>query len=222
MNDHWFAAFEPRQPLTIIERKADVGTDARAAPATVTFDDGMNPTDAPIEPAARLLLLYSSMTGGTRQLALAASEAARRASCASGNEGLRRVEVVLREAREADGGDLLAASAVLFATPENLGSMAGVMKDFFDRSYYAALDRVAGRPYALIVCAGSDGQGAVRQVERIATGLRLRRIAEPLVVNVGAQQAREILAPKRIAPDALARAAELGEAIATGLSLGLW
>lgn len=222
MNDHRLAEFGPRQALTIIERTADGGIEPLAAPAAVTLDNGMNPTNAPIDPAARLLLLYSSMTGGTRQLVVAASDAARRAACASRNEGLRRVEVVLREAREADAGDLLAASAVLFATPENLGSMAGVMKDFFDRSYYAALDHVAGRPYALIVCAGSDGQGAVRQVERIATGLRLRRIAEPLVVNVGAQQASEILAPKRIAPEALARAAELGEAIATGLSVGLW
>jgi multimeric flavodoxin WrbA len=176
----------------------------------------MNLPDHSIQPPARLLLVYSSMTGGTRQLAFAARDAASEAA------GQCRVEVVLREACEADGADLLAASAVLFATPENLGAMSGLMKDFFDRSYYAALDRIAGRPYALIVCAGSDGQGAVRQLERIATGLRLRRIAEPLVVNVGAQQPGEILAPKRIAAQDIARAAELGEAMATGLSLGLW
>lgn len=34
------------------------------------------------------------------------------------------------------------------------------MKDFFDRCYYAALDRVNGRPYALLVCAGSAGLAA--------------------------------------------------------------
>jgi hypothetical protein len=32
------------------------------------------------------------------------------------------------------------------------------MKDFFDRSYYAVLDRINGRPYATMICAGSDGQ----------------------------------------------------------------
>jgi len=29
----------------------------------------------------------------------------------------------------------------------------------------------------VLICAGSDGTGAARQIERIATGLRLKRIA---------------------------------------------
>ncbi|MEK9721151.1 MAG: NAD(P)H-dependent oxidoreductase [Quisquiliibacterium sp.] len=185
----------------------------------------MNRPEEPILSPSRLLIVYSSMTGGTRGLALAARDAASRAAAldsGSTSNGLRPVEVVMREARDADGADLVAADAMLFATPENLGAMAGLMKDFFDRSYYAALDQVAGRPYALMVCAGSDGQGAVRQVERIATGLRLRQIAPPLVVNLGAQQPAEILAPKRVLPAHLAKAAELGEAMAAGLTLGLW
>ena len=104
-----------------------------------------------------LLITYHSLTGGTRQMALAA---------AAGAATEPTVETVLREARDAVPGDLLAADAYLFATPENLAAMAGMMKDFFDRSYYAVLDRIAGRPYATLICAGSDGQNAARQIDR--------------------------------------------------------
>jgi NAD(P)H-dependent FMN reductase len=76
----------------------------------------------------------------------------------------------------------LQADGYIFATPENLAAMSGVMKDFFDRTYYAALDRIAGRPYAVLICAGSDGANAARQVERIVTGWRLKRAAPTLIV----------------------------------------
>ncbi|RPH60032.1 MAG: flavodoxin family protein, partial [Burkholderiales bacterium] len=113
------------------------------------------------------------MTGGTRQLVEAFREGARRQA---------DVELVVRRADEADAAVVLAADAMLFATPENLASMAGMMKDFFDRTYYAVLGRVDGRAFATLVCAGSDGQGAARQIARIATGWRLKQVAEPLIV----------------------------------------
>jgi hypothetical protein len=97
-----------------------------------------------------------------------------------------------------------------------------MLKDFFDRSYYAVLDRVNGRPYASLVCAGSDGHGAARQIERIATGWRLRPVAEPLIVCTHAQTPRAILADKQIDPDDLERCRALGEAMATGLALGVF
>jgi hypothetical protein len=84
------------------------------------------------------------------------------------------------------------------------------------------LDRVNGRPYATLVCAGSDGQGAVRQIERIATGWRLRAVAPALVVCTHAQTREAIAAPKHIAPDDLARCQALGEALAGGLALGVF
>ena len=172
--------------------------------------------------AARVLIVWWSMTDGTRQLAEAAAGGAREVAgdCVPG-EG-RPVEIDVVEAPRAGPEHVLAADALVFATPENLASMAGMMKDFFDRTYYAVLGRVEGRPYASIVCAGSDGQGAVRQIERIATGWRLRRVADPLVVITNAQTPQAILATKRIAGPDLARAHELGAAIAAGVSLGVW
>ena len=117
---------------------------------------------------------------------------------------------------------MLEASGYLFIAPENLASMAGVMKDFFDRQYYPLLDRIQGRPAAVIVAAGSDGHGAVRQIERILTGWRLRLVAESLIVRVQAQTPEAILAPKRLSAAQLAPAAELGQALAAGLAMGVF
>jgi hypothetical protein len=96
------------------------------------------------------------------------------------------------------------------------------MKSFFDRCYYPCLGALNGRPYAMIVCAGSDGRNAVAQAERIATGWRLRQIAESRIVCTHAQTSEAILAPKTINEDDQQAAADLGEQIATGLLMGIY
>jgi len=96
------------------------------------------------------------------------------------------------------------------------------MKEMFDRCYYPLLGRVEGRAYATIIAAGSDGHGAQAQVDRIVTGWRLRRVAEPLIVNTAAQTPEAILAPKVLLPDVLRKAEEMGEALATGLEQGIF
>jgi multimeric flavodoxin WrbA len=161
-----------------------------------------------------LLIVYHSMTDGTRQMAQAACDAAQAAA-----EG--EVQVRLLQAHDARPDDVLAADAYLFATPENLASMAGLMKDFFDRCYYPVLDHINGRAYAAMVCAGSDGQGALRQIERIALGWRLNRAAESLVVCTHAQTPERILATKHIAAEELQRCEQLGAGLAAGLALGI-
>lgn len=160
-----------------------------------------------------LLIVWHSMTGGARQMAQAAADGAAREA---------GVRVRLLHAPDAGAADVLAADACIFATPENLAAISGLMKDFFDRTYYAALDRIEGRAYAILVCAGSDGSNAVRQIERIATGWRLKAVAEPLIVCTHAQTPEAILRSKTIEPEALARCEELGAAIAAGLALGVF
>ena len=161
-----------------------------------------------------LLIVYHSMTGGTRQMA----EAARDGAAAEG----QGVQVRLLHACEAGPDDVLSADGYLFATPENLAAISGQLKDFFDRSYYAALDHLNGRPYASLICAGSDGQNAARQIVRIATGWRLKPVAEPLVICTHAQTTEAILAPKRIAAAELEQCRALGEAMGAGLALGVF
>lgn len=160
-----------------------------------------------------LLIVFHSKTGGARQMAQAAMRGA-----STENE----VHVRLLRAGEARDEDVLQADGYLFVAPENLAAIAGVMKDFFDRTYYAVLERINGRPYATLICAGSDGSNAARQIERICTGWRLKAVSEPLIVCTHAQTPEAILAPKVIGPDDLRRCEEVGQVLAAGLALGIF
>jgi multimeric flavodoxin WrbA len=160
-----------------------------------------------------LLIVWHSRTGGSRQMAKAVERAAR------AQEG---VTVSLQSAGRTRPEHVLAASGLILIGPENLAGLSGAMKDFFDRCYYPLLDRCPGLPYAALICAGSDGSGAHRQLARIAQGLRWRPVCEPLIVNTGAQSAESILAPKQIGKADLDRCAEIGATLAAGLAMGIW
>jgi multimeric flavodoxin WrbA len=160
-----------------------------------------------------LLVVFHSLTGGTRQMA----EAAHRGATAEPG-----VRAFIKQARDTVADDMLHADGYVFACPENLAAMAGIMKDFFDRTYYPVLDRIQARPYAVLVCAGSDGRNAVRQIERICIGWRLKLIADPLIVCTNAQTPEAILAPKTIGAEDLERCREIGAALAAGLALGIY
>ncbi len=161
----------------------------------------------------KLLIVYHSRTGGTEQMVHAAVAGA----AAAGN-----VATEILAAPQAGPEAVLGADGYLFACPENLAAMAGLMKDFFDRCYYPVLERLNGRPYAQMICAGSDGSNAAQQLARIATGWRLREISPPLVVCTHAQTPEAILRPKRIGAADLARCRELGTTMAAGLEMGIF
>ena len=158
-----------------------------------------------------LLIVYHSRTGGSRQMAEAAAAAAREEASAT-----------LKTADQTTPEDLLAASGYIFCAPENLAAIAGVMKEFFDRCYYPVLGRIEGRPYAQMICAGSDGENAVRQIARIATGWRLKEVQPPIIVCTNAQTPEAILAEKTIPQEDLARCRDLGSAMAAGLRMGIF
>ena len=160
-----------------------------------------------------LLIVWHSRTGGALQMAQAA---------AAGAAEEPAVVARLLPAAAASAEDLLAADGYLFAAPENLAALSGAMKEFFDRNYYPVLDRIQGRPYAAMICAGSDGTGALRQITRIAAGWRLRAVADPLIVCTHAQTPEAIAAEKTLAPQALEPCRELGLALAAGLALGVF
>jgi len=149
----------------------------------------------------KLLIVHHSLSGSTALLAQAAAHGARLEA---------GVEIRQRHALAADIGDLMWCDGVLIGTPENFGALSGLIKDFFDRTYYAALEAQLQRPYALFISAGNDGTGAQRQAERIITGLPWRKVAEPLIVR-GPVQATDIDAAR-----------DLGQAMAAGLVLGIF
>lgn len=157
----------------------------------------------------RLLVAWHGRTGASHAIATAAAEAAGDAA-------------QLMRAGEVEPRDLLSAAGYLFVCPENLASMSGEMKEMFDRCYYPVLGRIEGRPYATAIAAGSDGDGAQRQIDRIATGWRLRRVANPLIVSTAAQTPEAILAPKILTGMQLKAARVLGASLAEGVRLGIF
>ena len=168
-----------------------------------------------------LLIVWHSRTGASEALVRAAFAGAMNASaaemdCAAG----KGAELI--PAAEVTPDHFLAAAGYLFVCPENLGSMSGMMKEMFDCCYYPLLGRIEGRAYATIIAAGSDGHGAQAQLDRIVTGWRLRRVTEPMIVNIGAQTPEAIQAAKQVPAAVLGSAKELGHSLAEGLRLGIF
>lgn len=156
----------------------------------------------------RLLIVYHTQFGATLQMAQSARD---------GAQSIDSVDTRFMRAADAGVADLLEADALIIATSENFGGMAGIVKDFLERTYYPCEGRLEGRPYALIVCAGTDGTGAVRDVERVATGLRLREIAPALIYKSGVT-AQQVIVPA----DMLERCKDLGATLAAGVDAGIY
>lgn len=148
-----------------------------------------------------LLIVWHTRGVKTTQLAEAV---------AKGAAGEAGVQVRMLRCADAGPQDVLDADALVLGTPENFGYMSGMMKDFLERIFYDCEGKVAGRPWALLVSAGQDGAGAITSVERIVTGLRLKKVQEP------------ILALKEVTPEVLARCEALGAGLAAGLALGIY
>lgn len=155
-----------------------------------------------------LLVVYHTHGVKTAQMAEAVARGARAALKEADAEA--GVRVVVKRCAEAGPEDVLRADALILGTPENFGYMSGMMKDFLERIFYPCEGKVNGRPYALFVSAGQDGSGAVASVERIVTGLRLAKKAEP------------VIALRALTPQTLAKCEELGAAFAAGLALGIF
>lgn len=120
------------------------------------------------------------------------------------------VDVIVKSPFAASEVDVLPASAIILGTTENLGYMSGALKDFFDRCYYPCLEGCQGMPYALYIRAGNDGTGTKRSVEAITTGLRWRKVQEPLICRGPWSE------------DFVAECHALGALMASGLDAGIF
>jgi len=149
----------------------------------------------------KLLIVYHTQGTRTTELAEAALAGAR---------SIEETETTLKRAFDTTAEDLLAADAILFGTPENFGYMSGALKDLFDRTFYACENKVDAKPYAVFVCAGNDGTGAVFNIDRICTGLKLKKVCEP------------VIARKVNTPELVEQARELGATLAAGMAFGVF
>lgn len=148
-----------------------------------------------------ILIVYHSQTGHTQKMALAVAEGART---------IEKTELMLKRAGDATTADLLAADGLAIGTPENFGYMSGMIKDFFDRTYAAAQDRVFRKPYVVFVSAGNDGTGAVNAIERIALGYKLKKVYPPVICK------------GPITEEVLEKCRELGATLAAGCRMGIY
>jgi multimeric flavodoxin WrbA len=153
------------------------------------------------DPMAKILIVYHSQTGNTENMAEAVAEGARQIDGA---------EVFLKRAGEATTEDLLQADGLAIGTPENFGYMSGMVKDFFDRTFYPAQGKVLRMPYVIFICAGNDGTGALRAIERIALGYKFKMVYNPLICK------------GKVTGDILDKCRELGGVLAGGCVEGIY
>lgn len=149
----------------------------------------------------RILVVFHSQNGHTEKMAQAVAE---------GAKAIEHTEVVLKKAGQATLADLLACSGLAIGTPENFGYMSGMIKDFFDRTFLGAQDKVFRKPYVVFISAGNDGSGALREIERIALGYKFRKVFEP------------VIARGEITQEILEQCRELGGTLAGGCELGIY
>lgn len=168
----------------------------------------MNPDEGGAGRPRRLLVVWHTQFGGTGQMAAAAIEGAR---------SVDDVATIARRAAEAGVDDVLAADALLIGCSENFGGMAGMLKDFLERIYYPCEGRLDGRAWSHFVCCGNDGSGAILGLERVAAGLRLRRVHPGVLWQGGRTDASQV-----VPDDVLAACRDLGATLAAGLAAGLW
>ena len=150
-----------------------------------------------------LLIVFHSKTGNTRKMAEAVLMGTK-------HPDISGVEVRFVNAQDADAKDLTWADGLILGTPENFGYMSGMMKDFFERTFYEVEGKIPPLPFAMFISAENDGTGAELSIERIAKGYPLIKV-QPSIINTG-----------EITPDIVMKCEELGTSMAAGLEMGLF
>ncbi|MEI7590312.1 MAG: NAD(P)H-dependent oxidoreductase [Deltaproteobacteria bacterium] len=150
---------------------------------------------------AKILIVYHSQTNNTHKMACAVAD---------GAKSIEDTSVRILCAGNANANDLLWADGIIIGSPENFGYMAGMLKDFFDRSFYTVDDKLFRKPYAVFISAGNDGTGAQNAIEKIAIGLKLKKIAEP------------IIAKGNISEEILEDCFQLGATLSAGCEMGIF
>lgn len=151
----------------------------------------------------KILIIYHSQSGNTQKMA---------EQVARGAKSVENVSVTLKRATDATLQDLLECDGLAIGSPEYFGYMAGLVKDFFDRTYNEALERkeIFKKPYVVFISAGNDGTGALSHIERIAMGYQFKKVYAPVIARGAIDQ------------EILEKCEELGGTIAAGCEAGIY
>ena len=151
----------------------------------------------------KILIIYHSQSGNTQKMA---------EQVARGAKSVENVSVTLKRATDATLQDLLECDGLAIGSPEYFGYMAGLVKDFFDRTYNEARERkeIFKKPYVVFISAGNDGTGALSHIERIAMGYQFKKVYAPVIARGAIDQ------------EILEKCEELGGTIAAGCEAGIY
>ena len=131
---------------------------------------------------SKVLVVYYSISGNTRQMAEAVAEGAR---------GVSGTEAGVKEGLQATIDDLLECDGVALGSPDYFSDMAGGMKDFFDRTYYPAQGKVTGKPCVIFGSAGGPPSVVIESLRKMVEAFKLQEAAEP--VGASGAPSEEIL-----------------------------
>jgi flavodoxin len=120
---------------------------------------------------AKLLIIYHSQSGNTAKMA----EAVRDGALSGG------ATVSLKKAAEADVDDLLECDAVLIGSANYFNYPAGMIKDYFDRTFFTLKGKVDGKPYATFGSAGTGGDKALIALNDLCERLSMKKITDTVL-----------------------------------------
>lgn len=151
----------------------------------------------------RILVVYHSQSGNTFKMVQAVVR---------GIGEIEGVRGILKKALETTEADLRGCNGLIIASPEYFGYMAGAVKDLFDRTYETLRGQkgIFRKPYALVISAGNDGQGALTSIEKICLGYQFKKVQPPIVSR------------GHITDIILAQCEELGRIMAAGCREGIY
>ncbi len=117
---------------------------------------------------AKVLIIYHSQSGNTGKMAQAVYDGALSAGAT----------VSLKKAADANADDLLGCDAIIMGTPNYFSYEAGMIKDFFDRNFFAMKGKVDGKPYATFGSHGNGGVKAIESLNKLCDNLGLKKAVE--------------------------------------------
>ena len=123
---------------------------------------------------AKILIIYHSKSGNTEKMAKAVEEGASSAGAT----------VTIKDAGDATADDMLNCDAVLMGTANYFSYEAGMIKDYFDRTFFTLKGKVDGKPYATFGSYGGGGTVAIESLNKLCDNLGLKKAAD----SIGAQR----------------------------------